>query len=111
MTVLLHVRNLMFGEKILSAARSAGYLAGAFDGARPPEAPPDLIIVDLGEPDWEAVVAWATGQEPRPRILGFGPHVRADLFQAAREAGVDRAVANSRMSDDPAGLMAEVARA
>lgn len=110
MTVLLFVRNLMFGEKILSAARSAGFEPAGFDPARPPAVPPDLIIVDLAEPGWEEVVAWAVAQEPRPRILGFGPHVRADLFEAARRAGVDRAVANSKMSEDPAALMVEVGR-
>lgn len=110
MTVLLFVRNLMFGEKILSAARSAGHETAGFDPGRPPETPPDLIIVDLAEAGWEGAVAWAVAQEPRPRILGFGPHVRADLFEAARRAGVDRAVANSKLSEDPTALMAEVGR-
>ena len=110
MTVLLFIRNLMFGEKILSAGRSAGFEVGTFDPAHLPPAPPDLIIADLAEPGSEDVVAWAVAQEARARIVGWGPHVRADLFEAARKAGVDRAVANSRMAEDPAGLMAEVAR-
>ena len=110
MTVLLFVRNLMFADRILTAAASAGFEAGPFDPALPPAAVPDLIIVDLGEPGWEEAVAWAKAQAPRPRILGFGPHVRADLFEAARRNGVDRAVANSKLSEDPAALMNEVAR-
>lgn len=110
MFILLFVRNLMFGEKIQSAARSAGYRLEPFDPARPPSEPADLIIVDLGEPGWEEAVAWAKAQEARPRVLGFGPHVRSDLFEAARKAGVDRAVANSKLAEDPAGLMSEVAR-
>lgn len=109
MDILLSVRNLMFAEKIQAAARVAGHRIEVFDPARAPFEPPDLLIVDLGEPGWEEAVAWANSRKPRPRVLGFGPHVRSDLFEAARKEGVDRCVANSRLAQDPAGLIAEMA--
>ncbi|MBM3270092.1 MAG: hypothetical protein FJZ01_20860 [Candidatus Sericytochromatia bacterium] len=111
MKISLFVRNLLFAEKLIGAAVAAGHEVSLLDPGFPATGPgPDLLVLDLSEADWQQAVAWAHSQPARPRLLGFGPHVRADLFAAARAAGVDRSVANSRLADDPAGLMEAVAR-
>jgi hypothetical protein len=111
MTISLYVRDLLFCERLLSAARAAGHQATLLAGGSPAAGPaPDLLVVDLREAGWEEAVAWARSLPTRTRILAFGPHVRADLFEAARAAGVDRAVSNSKVHGDPAGLMEAVAR-
>ncbi|MBM3274149.1 MAG: DNA-binding response regulator [Candidatus Sericytochromatia bacterium] len=108
MHVVIFARNLMFADRLVTAATAAGHAVSPF--APDEEAPAaDLVVIDLNEAGWERAVEWARAQQPRPRILGFGPHVRGDLFEAARQAGVDRSVANSKLAEDPARIMAEAA--
>jgi hypothetical protein len=107
MRIVVFCPNLLFAQRIRSAATAADHQVADF---APGASGADLLVVDLDEPGWERAVAWARAQSPRPRILGFGPHVRSDLFAAASQAGVDRCVANSKLAEDPAALMAEAAR-
>ncbi len=111
MKVALFVHNLMFAERLRRAAQAGGHEVTLLDPGFPTSRPgPDLLVVDLAEAGWEQAVAWAHVLPARPRILAFGPHIRADLFEAARTAGVDRAVANSKLAEDPGRTMEEVAR-
>jgi DNA-binding NarL/FixJ family response regulator len=61
---------------------------------------PLLIIIDLslGAERWREIVA-AVRATPSPApVLAFGPHVDHDTHAAARAAGCDLVVANSRLT-------------
>jgi DNA-binding response OmpR family regulator len=58
------------------------------------------VIVDLGSRSVNAL-AWAArwkGSSPAPRLIAFGSHVDEAAFAAAREAGFDEVMPNSRFS-------------
>ena len=58
------------------------------------------VIVDLGARSVDAL-AWAArwkGTSPAPQLVAFGSHVNEAGFAAAREAGFDEVMANSRFS-------------
>jgi DNA-binding response OmpR family regulator len=58
------------------------------------------VIVDLGSRSVD-VLAWAArwkGAEPVPQLVAFGSHVDEAAFAAARDAGFDEVMANSRFS-------------
>jgi DNA-binding NarL/FixJ family response regulator len=55
-----------------------------------------LLIVDLdAERDPVEAIRTAAAVAPRPRIVAFVSHVRADLVAAARAAGADEVMARS----------------
>lgn len=53
------------------------------------EAPADVLIVDLAVEglDFDSIVR--TAKRRRVPVIGFGPHVNAELLAAAEEAGMD----------------------
>lgn len=56
------------------------------------------VIVDLGSRSVDAL-AWAArwkGASPAPQLVAFGSHVNEAAFAAARAAGFDEVMANSR---------------
>jgi len=61
---------------------------------------PALAIVDLGMASdrWHAVVAAARACSPPLPVLAFGAHVDHAAHTAARAAGCDLVVANSRLA-------------
>ena len=54
-----------------------------------------LVIVDLDADDAIAAVEVAVSASPRPQVLAYVSHVRADLVAAARAAGADQVMARS----------------
>lgn len=54
-----------------------------------------LLIVDLDAEDALEAIALAAGASPRPRIVAFVSHVRAELASEARRAGADEVMARS----------------
>ena len=88
MRVLLATRDLIFRSKLGAVLREGGA-----EAARD-EASSDLVVVDVE----------ASGAVDRIRglvtqgvaVLAFGPHVRAELLRAARDAGAT-AVPNSQV--------------
>lgn len=54
-----------------------------------------LLLVDLEADGAIDVIERCRTMVPTPRIVAFGPHVRDDLFAAAREAGADEILARS----------------
>ena len=95
--VALHCRDLLFGSKVEGALRAAGH-----EVTRNVE-PPDVVVVDLTDPD----VPWpdATGV---PR-LGFYSHVDQETRRRAEEAGFDLVVPRSRMNREAAALVEKLA--
>jgi DNA-binding response OmpR family regulator len=60
----------------------------------------DRVIVDLGSRSVDAL-AWAARwkqRSPAPSLIAFGSHVDEAAFAAARAAGFDEVMANSRFS-------------
>ena len=104
-TVLLLERDLFFIVKVRDTLSHAGYetqvARSAEDFARKLAAgSPALVIVHTGlvGVDWEQVIARAkAAQVP---TLAFGSHVDLEAQQAARRAGADRVISNSKLAKD-----------
>ena len=102
--VLAVVDDLLFSSKIREAARAAGMTAtfarrredviAAIRAGRP-----TVVILDLDRETWDpiGVIAEirALPEFASVRLVGFGSHVHAATFAAARAAGCDRVMARS----------------
>jgi hypothetical protein len=85
--------DLLFGSRIEETLAAAGHEVTVSPSAS--EAPldeADLLIADLEHENPEAVVGLGMP------VLGFYPHVRSEIRQAAEAAGVDLVVPRSRMA-------------
>lgn len=110
-SVLALVTNLMFSVKIREvAATMGGHLTLVSNNEEILEKldiHPSLLILDLTavEDGWQNVVAKAKGAGVP--VLAYGPHVEVDLHEAARAAGCDDVVANSKLNIDLPNLLAK----
>jgi hypothetical protein len=97
--VALLCPDLLFGSKVQGALRAAGHDVVA------PDAPADLLVVDL-----TADVENRLGavREARVPTLGFYSHVEQDVRRAAEEAGITRVVPRSRMAREGAALVEQL---
>ena len=96
MSGLLLCDDLIFASKVTATARAHGLSVRV---ARSPEQLavlaarewPAGVVLDLHVPglDVAEVVRLFRGQEPVPRLVGFGSHVDAERLRAARLAGCD----------------------
>ena len=65
------------------------------------------VIVDLGCRSVDAL-AWAArwkATSPAPQLIAFGSHVHEESFAAAREAGFDLVMPNSKFNRDLANWL------
>lgn len=62
--------------------------------------PTRLLIVDLRNPGLDCGQLIAELPVPRPRVLGFYPHVQAEYLELAQAAGFDEVVTRGRFSAD-----------
>jgi tRNA A58 N-methylase Trm61 len=88
--VLLATRDLMFRSKLGAVVQAAGAEATRDETAA------DLAVLDVEAPGVIERIHGLVSQGVT--VLAFGPHVRADLLRAAREAGAT-AVPNSQVED------------
>jgi len=95
--VYLAVRDLVFRAKLGAA------LAGAGAETTRDEAACDLAVLDAEAPDALARIQGFVARGVS--VLAYGPHVRAELLRAAREAGAV-AVPNSRVEETLRELLA-----
>jgi hypothetical protein len=86
--VLLGTRDLLFRSKLGVVVVAAGAEVVAAD--------PDLVVLDVEAPGAVERIRGLVVQGVA--VLAFGPHVRAELLRAAREAGAT-AVPNSQVED------------
>ncbi|HYO49601.1 MAG TPA: hypothetical protein VEW94_07085 [Chloroflexia bacterium] len=105
-TVLLYCTDLMFGVQLQNMARAAGlrYLT-----ARPnaPLPAASMMVVDLAaRGDWEGAIREAVGRGVK--VVAFGPHMDAESRRRAKEAGASRVLANSNLTRDLPGILAEL---
>lgn len=102
--ILAAVDDLLFASKIRGVARQLG-IEVAF--ARTPEdvgrqartSKPSLVVVDLNSPKLDPLATIAAlkadPEAAHVPIVAFVAHVRADLIEAARQAGADDVLARS----------------
>jgi hypothetical protein len=88
--------DLLFGSKVQGALRAAGH------DVVDPEAPADVLVVDLTADVEERLGAVRAANVP---VLGFYSHVEQDVRRSAEEAGIDRVVPRSRMAREAAELV------
>jgi PleD family two-component response regulator len=120
--VVAVVDDLMFSSKLRAAAAAAG---ATLQFARSHEAAltmvgerrPSLVILDLDNPRTDPlglIAAWRQHSDTATLpIIGFVSHVRADLIDAARTAGITELLARSgfvrRLDELMAGAAATAA--
>ena len=104
-TTLLLERDLFFSVKIRDTLKHLGYetqvARSEEDFARKLAAgAPVLAIIHTGMPGvaWERVIAQA--KAAGVPTLAFGSHVDLESQQAARRAGADRVISNSKLAND-----------
>ena len=102
--VLAVVDDLLFSSKIRAVASSTGRPVAfvrdrAAIVASIRERQPSLVIFDLDRASLDPIGAIAEIRSQTDlagvRLVGFASHVHADLFAAARAAGIDLALARS----------------
>ncbi|HEU5367346.1 MAG TPA: hypothetical protein VFU69_02735 [Ktedonobacterales bacterium] len=111
--ILLLERDLFFIVKVRDTLQHLGYetqvARGAEDFARKLAADaPALALVHTGLAgvDWEQAIAGAKAvQVP---TLAFGSHVDLEAQQAARRAGADRVISNSKLAKDLPAIVARM---
>jgi len=110
-SVLALVNNLMFSVRIREVAATMGGLVTLVSNneeiLEKLDIHPSLLILDLTAvtDGWQNVVAKA--KEAGIPVLAYGPHVNTDLLEAARAAGCDDVVANSKLNIDLPNLLAK----
>lgn len=114
------VRDLFFAVRIGNTLRPLGYrvdlagteatLAAALRGERPA-----LIIVDLGftaiDPPRRIAELKADAATANVPVVAFGSHLDHPARDAAKAAGANRVVANSKLAADLPALVARYAAA
>ena len=110
--ILIACRDLLFRSKVETTLRHLGLVPRTLGAAGDPgvamlQERPAAAIVDLGLPEerWRAVVAAARAADPPIPVLAFGSHVDRPSQQAARAAGCDLVVANSRLARELPALV------
>ena len=105
MSVAAVVTDLIFATKITSTAQSLGISAELVRSCdhlreRLEEGGVATVLIDLEADglDAGAAIELCRRQEPRPRIIAFGSHVKKDLLAAARDAGADEVLPRSALS-------------
>jgi len=97
MRVLLAVRDLVFRSKLGAVVEQSGSEKARDEGSC------DLVVLDVEAPGAMERIRGLVLHSVT--VLAFGPHVRADLLRAARDAGAT-AVPNSQVADHLRQLLA-----
>jgi len=96
MKVLLATQDLIFRSKLGVVVRELGEMARD-------EASSDVVVLDVEAPGAQERIRGLV--ERGVAVLAYGPHVRAELLRAAREAGAT-AVPNSQVEQQLRHLLA-----
>ena len=91
----------MFSTRVRDAAASLGHhcemvgraadVPSRLDGT-------DLVIIDLMVPGGGALEAVEAARSAGVAVVAYGEHVRADVLQAARDAGADDVLTRSEFT-------------
>jgi DNA-binding NarL/FixJ family response regulator len=102
-TILVAVKDLLFGSKIQEAGKRTGTtLAWASRFERLSEVAkakrPDVIIADLSQPEALDELTIILRDAPQVRVIGFAGHVLEDLMDGARKIGVAEVLTKGQFS-------------
>lgn len=100
---LLLSDDFLFISRVQGHARAAGFEVRSLRTpelllAKATESPPPCVLLDVhvaGAKTGELVPALKT-LTPPPKVIGYGSHVAVDALNAARAAGCDLVVPNSK---------------
>jgi len=114
MSTILYATDLIFSTRIGATARAHGEplrTARGLESLRTALAAGDArqVIVDLDADEAVAAVEIAATASPRVPVLAYVSHVRADLAEAARNAGADVVMARSAFVQRLDALLAPAA--
>ena len=99
--ILAVVAELMVGVRIEEAGKSVGALveveeANADIGAQIRRVRPDLVVADLALEGLDLGALAAAARAAGAPLIGFYPHVDAELRRKARAAGIEKLYPRSR---------------
>jgi hypothetical protein len=102
------IHDLMFSTRLRDTARQLGHecevvrrasdVAGHLAGA-------DLVVIDLMVAGGGALEAVEVARDAGVVTVAYGEHVRADVLQAARDAGADEVLTRSEFTRRLPGLL------
>ncbi len=111
------IPDLIFGVRVRDVLAQLGYAAQVYEDPAVAQAALHpmlaLVIVDLrgAVSALTGLITHAKSLDPTLPVLAFGSHVDVERQHAARAAGCDRVVANSKFSADLPALVTSLARA
>jgi len=76
-----------------------------FERSERPHPPVRALMVDLDAPEAIAAIEASRAVSASLNILAFGPHVAADLLEAARQSGASQVFPRSRFASQLEGLI------
>lgn len=102
-TVLVAVKDLLFGSKIDSSAKRVGLelqWSPRFEklGDVAASRRPDTIIAALDEPGTLEELKRVREELPEVRLIGFAGHVMKDLLDEARALGMDEVLTKGQFA-------------
>ena len=92
---VVYTGDLIFSSKITSTGAEVNVPVRVVQGVGDLAPGATLLLVDLEADGAIEAIERCRTMLPTPRIVAFGPHVRDDLFTAARKAGADEVLARS----------------
>ena len=92
---VVYTGDLIFSSKITSTGEAVNVPVRVVRSVSDLSPGAALLLVDLEADGAIEAIERCRTMLPTPRIVAFGPHVRDDLFTAARKAGADEVLARS----------------
>lgn len=115
LTILLIDDDLFFPARVATRLEPHGVTVRVADEGKLAQVladPPHCVVVNFGAtPERRALFVRQLKQDPRTRgipVLAFAGHLETELHRRAREAGADKVVANSALSERPLALIEAV---
>lgn len=95
MRAVVYTGDLIFSSRITATGQAVHVPVGVVREVGDLAPGAGLLMVDLEADGAIDAIERCRTMVPTPRIVAFGPHVRDDLFAAAREAGAAEVLARS----------------
>ncbi|HLF41798.1 MAG TPA: hypothetical protein VI854_10050 [Acidimicrobiia bacterium] len=101
MRVVGLIHDLMFSTRLRDTARDLGHdcrVVRRADDVPGALAEADILVVDLMVAGGGALDAVSAARDAGVTVVAYGEHVRADVLQAARDAGADEVLTRSEFA-------------
>ena len=90
MRAILAINDLLARSRLQQAARAAGYEVSTVRSVpSPDDPPPDVLVVDLDQPETVPSLEVWCARHPGSRVVGFAFHAHEDVMAQARGLGVE----------------------